>query len=503
MANPKEARRILDALPAQELKALDELSHWHESVSTAAGFKPAERLQLTGAIDEAAQPRLRKLSRDYFGATRPSRYQENLLWTQMHEYWRQAGLAWARSVDGFLQANDAEGWRPPRSRALRALAQQIKWQHLRYGPIDPKVWGVINNVFAAAEARGVADARIEFLKAAMFSASSPDGLLPAEIELAEKVVSELAGELRHRRRAGAASSSTGPTSRSRWRRCAWRSAPQPVPTPAALRPRRRRWRGCRRSSRGWRRRGRCRPTSTSPAPTAEAVLEVLRHLALYWAPEPPARQHPRHAVKSRLAIAHGFDGVVEALGGAGGGSLDFDAKGRGGELDRRQRQRRRHRRGGAADEGRLAARRRAARHAARRRRELGGGHGAPREPNQHAGGDASASRRCRARRRSPSSRCAAWASTSACCCLRRCSARARRRSRSRPGSTPAARTSRPRCRRQHHVFMPQGSLGERRRLRAGAVQGNGQRSLARKAEISATSSPHTECGIGYSCHSTW
>jgi hypothetical protein len=68
-----------------------------------------------------------------------------------------------------------------------------------------------------------------------------------------------------------------------------------------------------------------------PGAEAEAVLEVLRHLALYWSPEPPARQHPRHPVKSRLAIAHGFDGVVEALGGAGGGSLDFDAKGAGAE----------------------------------------------------------------------------------------------------------------------------------------------------------------------------
>ena len=43
MADPKEARRILDTLPAQELKALDELAHWQESVSTAAGFKPGRR----------------------------------------------------------------------------------------------------------------------------------------------------------------------------------------------------------------------------------------------------------------------------------------------------------------------------------------------------------------------------------------------------------------------------------------------------------------------------
>jgi hypothetical protein len=54
----------------------------------------------------------------------------------------------------------------------------------------------------------------------------------------------------------------------------------------------------------------------------EVVLEVARHLSLYWAPEPPERQHPRHSVKSRLAVAHGFDGICEALGGAA--SLDFD-----------------------------------------------------------------------------------------------------------------------------------------------------------------------------------
>jgi hypothetical protein len=329
MANPKEARRILDALPAQELKALDELSHWHESVSTAAGFKPAERLQLTGALDEAAQPRLRRLSRDYFAATRPSRYQENLLWTQMHEYWRQVGLAWARSVDSFLQANDARGLATAAVRALRALAQQLKWQHLRYGPIDPKVWGVINNVYAAAEARGVADARSEFLKAAMFSASSPDGLLPAEIELAEKVVSELAGNF--------VLASAPASELLYWTDLSQPMAPvrmakppQPVPTLRHFGP----GGGMARLQEIVK-----RLEATGQVPSdlnlagadAEAVLEVLHHLALYWAPEPPARAHPRHAVKSRLAIAHGFDGVVEALGGAGGASLDFDAKTSGAE----------------------------------------------------------------------------------------------------------------------------------------------------------------------------
>jgi len=58
----------------------------------------------------------------------------------------------------------------------------------------------------------------------------------------------------------------------------------------------------------------------------EVALEVMRHLATCWSPLPPERKHPRHSVKSRLAVTHGFDGVLEALGGAGA-SLDFGGKG--------------------------------------------------------------------------------------------------------------------------------------------------------------------------------
>lgn len=322
MADPKEARRILDALPAQEQKALEELAHWHESVSTAPGFKPGDRLQLAGAIDEAAQPRLRKLAREYFAATRPSRYQENLLWTQMHGYWRQAGLAYARSVDASLQASDARALSVAAVRALRALAQQIKWQHLHYGPIDPGVWAVINNVFSAADARGIADARGEFLKAAMFSASSPDGLLPAEIELAERLIAELAP--------GFAIATAPDKALLYWTDLAQPMAPVRMTKPPPPAPTQRHFgpgsalARLRDMVRRLETRQQLPAELNLPGADAETVLEVLRHLALYWQPEPPARRHPRHSVKSRLAIAHGFDGVVEALGG--GGALDFGAK---------------------------------------------------------------------------------------------------------------------------------------------------------------------------------
>jgi hypothetical protein len=67
------------------------------------------------------------------------------------------------------------------------------------------------------------------------------------------------------------------------------------------------------------------PQSLGPNSDPDAALEVLRHLAVLWSPEPPERKHARHTVKSRLTIAHGFAGALEALGSAAA-SLDFDQR---------------------------------------------------------------------------------------------------------------------------------------------------------------------------------
>jgi len=337
MANPKEAKRILDALPAQELKALEDLSHWLESASTAEGFKPGDRAQVLATIDEAAQARLRKLSRDYFAAKRPSRYQENLMWTQLHEYWRQSGLAWARALDAMLQA--AKGVDPKllpllAVRTLRALATQLKWQHMRYGPIDGAVWGVLNKTYLVAEERGFADGkvalgvggettpRLEFLRVAMFSASSPDGLLPLEVELAERLVVDLSN--------GFAFAKEAARELLFWTDLAKPMAPQraikKMPETPGLR--------CFgpgkavETLQGYITRtlqGRAVPSGINLGGTFdfEVVVEVMQHLALHWDMEPPERRHARHPVKSRLTINHGFQGALESLGASG--SLDFDA----------------------------------------------------------------------------------------------------------------------------------------------------------------------------------
>lgn len=313
MADRKEARRLLDALPAQDLKAAEELAHWHESASTAQGFKPEERAQRIAMIDETGQLRLKKLERDYLTAARGSRAQANLVWTRIHEYWRQAAQAYVRCIDAKSPPEVIMG-------GLRALGEQLKWQHRRYGPIDPAVWGMMNRVYALAEARPIPEAKTEFLKAAMFAASSPDSLLAHELELAERLIAELAP--------GFALARSAAPGLPYWIDLAQAMAPARALRPPQVAP------GLRcigpgtsaAAVRGTIERiaaGRGIPSELKlgAGADAETVLGVLRHFALYWAAEPPGRKHARHSMKSSLTVSHGFDGVVRALGG--GESLDF------------------------------------------------------------------------------------------------------------------------------------------------------------------------------------
>ena len=341
LADPKEAKRLLDALPVNDpVKALDELTHWVESVAALEGFKPEARIQLLITLDDSAQAFLRKLSKDYFVTARPSRFHENRLWTALHGFWRQAGHGYARMVDQFVQ--QAKGIDAAKAllplllvRTLRSFAQHIKWMHMRYGPIEAASWGVFNSVYAFSEIRQLSQSKVavyagaagestpqlEFLKGAMFSISAPDGMLPLEVEVAERLIGALAPRfvLANAPAPGLSFSldlaqALPPVRLSR--------APKPGPALRCFGP------------------GAALaevhelaekvlvggkvPPEINLGGTYEphAALEVMRHLHLYWSTQAPERKTQRHAVKSRLSVTHGYDGVVGVLGG--GDTLDFD-----------------------------------------------------------------------------------------------------------------------------------------------------------------------------------
>src|SRR6185369_16889862 len=223
-------------------------------------------------------------------------------------------------------------------RTLRSFAQQVKWMHMRYGPIDLASWGVFNSVYAFAEIRQLAQSKVavyagvrddstpqlEFLKGAMFSVSAPDGLLPLEVELAERLIGAHARHFV----LGAAPSPAF---------VFWTDLAQAM-TPARTSRAPQAGPGLRCFGAG--------AGAQDAAPRGE--IPPVRHLRL--------RRRGRRAGRRRLARFR----QPEIR-----------------KLDRGERQRGRLRRGGAAAERRLAARRRAARAAARGRQQLGAGGGTP------------------------------------------------------------------------------------------------------------------------------
>jgi hypothetical protein len=342
MADLKEAKRLLAELPAADpCRALEEATHWLESVTIEPTFRHDQRAQLAQLIDEAAQPLARKAGREYLGSSRLGKQQETRLWTTVYGFWKAASLAYVTSLDAFATgqkgAETLKGAVPLLGvRALRSLATQLKWLHVRYGPLDERIWMMINRTYALLESRRLAHARVtvypggaaestaeqEFMRVAMFSACSPDSLLPAEMELAERVIAGWTPRfvLAHEHRAETPYwvdlAATAPPVRIA-------RAPQPAP-------------GIRFFGAGAayaeleRTIQQIRNTREFPASlgvgeslTGDMALGVLEHLHACWSPKLVERRHPRHRVKSRLTIAWGFDGILEVL--APGDSLNFDA----------------------------------------------------------------------------------------------------------------------------------------------------------------------------------
>jgi hypothetical protein len=341
LADLKEAKRIAAALPAGEaFPSLEEVTHWLESTKGEASFKPEHRAQLLQLFDEAGQAHARKLSREYLAAARQGKREEDRLWRAIHAFWSEVALGYVTCLDAYAtgaKGGDALKGSVPLlgARALRALAQQLKWLQVRYGPINEQLWTTMARIYALLESRKLVKTKVvpypglgpestpelEFLRAVMFSACSPDSLLPPEIEIAERVIGQLSP--------GFLFASQHQPETPYWIDLAKTAGPArvaraPQPSPSI------RFFGA----------GRAfaeidamvqdiRNTRDVPATftlggacSPDTAIGVLEHLEMHWSPKLPERRHPRHRVKSRLTIAWGFEGIQEVL--APGNSLSFD-----------------------------------------------------------------------------------------------------------------------------------------------------------------------------------
>ncbi len=99
------------------------------------------------------------------------------------------------------------------ARALRSNGLRMKWLRLRYQPVAPGIWQTFSQLSSYIEEKGLMRARVfvyddlstlqrELTKPLMFAMSAADSLPLREIDMADKLVSHLAGRFRFQRHPG-------------------------------------------------------------------------------------------------------------------------------------------------------------------------------------------------------------------------------------------------------------------------------------------------------------
>ncbi|OGS97797.1 MAG: hypothetical protein A3K04_08470 [Gallionellales bacterium RBG_16_56_9] len=212
MSDVKEAKKLLADLPKDNaFKALEEVTFWLASVKDAQGFRPETRAEIIMLLDETGQPLHAELLRLYLSAPHLQDFQGLHQWQGMHGFMRALAEAYAVCVHEYRQA-EKKPWDLKENmpviciRLLRAVAEQMKLELMRYVEVEQLVWDQMCSCYSFAEANQIADTMVfpypghvihtspqrELARAMMLYVSSPGSLAPDQIEVSYRIDGRLA-----------------------------------------------------------------------------------------------------------------------------------------------------------------------------------------------------------------------------------------------------------------------------------------------------------------------
>ena len=335
LADPREMRRIIDGISGDNtLRAIDEVVGWLESLDGALEFPVDHLYEAVSRLDDAAQPHLKRLERNYLHTQNLSRTEARRIWSISHGYWTLLATSYERCLAAAgeksrVGAHLRQNLPALTARLIAALVAILKWERFHYGEATGGLWQRLGAALLSAEDAGVATRAIqlhanaprvtspqqEFVKAVALLAASVDSLLPPEVDLAERLIVHF--------QPGFVVSAVADIDSVYWVDLALAEPPRRL----ARRPTER------------------RPTQrffkpgTAPAGIdallndlergldaaadinlgghypARVLLPVVRHLATYLAPVPPQRRHDRQPVKQSAVVLHGLTNAFAAFSG--------------------------------------------------------------------------------------------------------------------------------------------------------------------------------------------
>lgn len=331
MTDAQEAARLLADLPRDEPEAaLREVNSWLESVTAAAGYRTARRLEVIEALEEAGRPLQQKLLADYLHAPATREFRATRTWTAVHDFWTRLTAAYDRCVtdvraDPRAAGELHDGLAQILARAIRAAGTDLRVTLLRYQPVAEDVWRELYALYRLAIDHKATDTpliayrgerqrtspRLELVKALMLDVAYPESMSPHHIELAYRVASLLAPGFvvsRHpeplapfaadlgqplppHRGADAVTDAplllhfgAGNALEKLQALLADAEAPRPEREP---------------------------PFGRDFSPADEVT--VIRHLLAYWGADPPHRVHARIHAEAPLEVLHGYRSVCAAV----------------------------------------------------------------------------------------------------------------------------------------------------------------------------------------------
>ncbi len=325
MSDVAEARKLLANLPQNDpLKALDEITCWLASVKDTPGFRPERRMGVIMLLDETGQPFYAELLRQYLAPSPLHDSPGMHMWQGAHGFMRALAEAYAVCTNEYQMAekrslSHKEQMPVICARLLRAVAEQMKLELMRYLDVAQGVWDQLYAHYNIAEANQFADIMVrvypsqaintspknELLRAIILFISSPATQAPEQIEASYHISARMVNHF------------------------CFKQAPDPdcpylidLSKPAApvqvgdnIQPTQAmRFIGA----------ARALPKMEGMAHQDEREvieqnhhsgyeftpkLAVLNHLRIYWGRERPRRQQERKGISVSIEVAHGFKAI--------------------------------------------------------------------------------------------------------------------------------------------------------------------------------------------------
>ena len=330
----KDAKGLLagDIARLDPVAALGQLAAYLNDIKTTEALRPMRIFEIIDLIDRTGTPIQRKLGYEYLaGRENLTKFHENRLWSAAFVYHKELSdgyrLCLAEYQMGAKGAPALKSMLPEIAcRAIRACAAQVKWLLFRHGPIEQRLWQEIGGIYRLAETLGFArteskvTAQIkstverELLRAAMLAVSSPDALVPVQIEIADRIIDRLSASFRLQARPSpgtfyvfdlassrapgrlsaipASDSETccfGPGEAFGKLEGAVRFIDQHKASPSNL--------------------------AIGEGFETDVIHATLIHLLRYWSPAPAERRDPRRRHTEPITVVHDFDEVLAAVAG--------------------------------------------------------------------------------------------------------------------------------------------------------------------------------------------